>query len=614
MDPKTRILILPFNRVQEVKPGTRMLDAIHTAGVPIESICGGKGQCGKCRIIAPAVGVSGLLPGERKFLSEREIVAGYRLACLSRAESDVEITVPVESRIDSPQILIAVEGSVDRPDPAVTCHPIDLASCDDLFTDVRSVRFTGYSGPRPRVSGDLSRAACQLGEGAAAAISRTGGYPEVIAAAPAATLSPLLGLALDLGTTTVAGLLVDLSTGRILARASGLNTQITYGEELITRIAFCQRERGTALLQQAAAESANRVIASLAAAADLPAAMILDVAIGGNTVMNHLLAGIDPSGLEMVDAVVPREPILVRAAGIGLAVHPDAWCYFLPNVSRFVGGDAVGDVLASGMHRVPDIGLLIDLGTNGEMVIGSSEFLASVSCASGPAFEGAGVRAGMRAMRGAIDHVAIDPATGAATWTVIGGTAPRGICGSGIIDAAAGIFAAGIIDPSGRVQEGMPFVRPGPDGPEYVLVPGEASATGREIALTQADMTYLMDSKAAACGAVGVLLKKYHLTIHDIRQVYLAGAFGAFTDLSSVTRFGILPEFPAATVHPMGNGSLGGAYAALLSLERRDEAARIARGMVYHDLLVDLDFIEEYQAAIFIPGRREFFPSFFGRG
>ena len=614
MDEKIRIIILPFNRVQEVEPGATLLDAIRAAGVPIESICGGKGQCGKCRIITPSSGGGALLPGERKFLSEREITAGYRLACLTRAERDMEITVPVESRIDSPKILITVEDSVARPDPAVTAHPIEMASCDEIFTNVRSVRFTGYRGPRPRMNDGVFRAACHLGEGAGAVISRTGGYPEVIDAAPAAGLSPLLGLALDMGTTTVAGLLVDLTTGRILARASGLNTQITHGEELITRIGFCQREGGTAILQRAAAESANRVIASLAAAADLPAARILDVTIGGNTVMNHLLAGIDPTGLEMVDAAVPREPIRARAAGIGLAVHPNAWCYFLPNVSRFVGGDAVGDVLASGMHRGPDIGLLIDLGTNGEMVIGNAEFFASVSCASGPAFEGAGVRSGMRAMRGAIDHVAIDLATGAATLTVIGGTAPRGICGSGIIDAAAGMFAAGIIDPSGRVQAGKPCVLPGPDGPEYVLVPGDASATGREIAITQADMTYLMDSKAAACGAVGVLLKKYHLTIHDIRHIHLAGAFGSFTDLSSVTRFGILPEFPAATVHPIGNGSLGGAYACLLSQERREEAARIARGMVYHDLLVDLDFIEEYQAAIYIPGRREFFPSFFGRG
>ncbi|MDD1655379.1 MAG: ASKHA domain-containing protein, partial [Methanomicrobiales archaeon] len=496
MDEKIRIIILPFNRVQEVEPGTSLLDAIREAGVPIESICGGKGQCGKCRIIAPSPGMGTLLPGERKFLSEREIAAGYRLACLTRAEGEMEITVPVESRIDSPKILITVEGSVDRPDPAVTAHPIDMTSCDEIFTDVRSVRFSGYLGPRPRMNDGVFRTACTLGEGALAAISLTGGYPEVISVAPAASLSPLLGLALDMGTTTVAGLLVDLATGRILARASGLNTQITHGEELITRIAFSQRDGGTAILQRAAVESANLVIGSLAAAAGLPAAGILDVAIGGNTVMSHLLAGIDPSGLEMVDAVVPREPIRARAAEIGLSVHPNAWCYFLPNVSRFVGGDAVGDVLASGMHRGPDIGLLIDLGTNGEMVIGNCEFFASVSCASGPAFEGAGVRAGMRAMRGAIDHVAIDPVTGAATWTVIGSTTPGGICGSGIIDAAAGMCAAGIIDPSGRVQEGKPYVQTGPDGPEYVLVPGDASATGREIAITQADMTYLMDSKA----------------------------------------------------------------------------------------------------------------------
>jgi uncharacterized 2Fe-2S/4Fe-4S cluster protein (DUF4445 family) len=175
------------------------------------------------------------------------------------------------------------------------------------------------------------------------------------------------------------------------------------------------------------------------------------------------------------------------------------------------------------------------------------------------------------------------------------------------------MFAAGILDTAGWIVEGMPSVRTGPDGPEYLLVPGDASATGRDIAITRADMVYLMDSKAAACGAVAVLLKKYHLTVRDVTQVHLAGAFSAFTDLTSVTRFGILPEFPAAITHPLGNGSLGGAYVALLSMREREEAARIARGMVYHDLLVDLDFMEEYQAAIYIPGRRELFPSYYER-
>jgi uncharacterized 2Fe-2S/4Fe-4S cluster protein (DUF4445 family) len=260
------------------------------------------------------------------------------------------------------------------------------------------------------------------------------------------------------------------------------------------------------------------------------------------------------------------------------------------------------------MHRSEELSLLVDLGTNGEMIIGNADWLASVSCASGPAFEGAGITSGMRAMRGAIEHITIDPETGAAAWTTIGGQRPRGICGSGIIDAAAGMAAAGILDFTGRLVEGKPGVVEGENGLTYVLVPKNQSETGRDIVLTSQDMVYLMDSKAAACGAIGVLLKKYRIRPEDIRHVYLAGAFGAYTDLGSITRFGIIPRFINAEFHPIGNGSLAGAAATLLSEGKRKEAGTIAEKMVYIDLLVDVDFIEEYTAALYIPGKKEYFP------
>jgi uncharacterized 2Fe-2S/4Fe-4S cluster protein (DUF4445 family) len=260
------------------------------------------------------------------------------------------------------------------------------------------------------------------------------------------------------------------------------------------------------------------------------------------------------------------------------------------------------------MHTSDDLSLLIDLGTNGEIIVGNSEWLSSVSCASGPAFEGAGIMSGMRAMKGAIEHVRIDPGTSDVTFTVIGRVPPRGICGSGIIDAAAGMVDSGILDFAGKLIGAHPYVRAGTDGPEYILVPAEKTGISRDIVITQRDIDYLMDSKAAACGGIGVLLKRYKLSTADIRHVYLAGAFGAFTDIANAVRFGIIPEFPNARFHPIGNGSLSGAYAVLVSRDHRHDAEAVAQKMVYIDLLVDADFIEEYSAALYIPGKCELFP------
>jgi uncharacterized 2Fe-2S/4Fe-4S cluster protein (DUF4445 family) len=354
--------------------------------------------------------------------------------------------------------------------------------------------------------------------------------------------------------------------------------------------------------------SINEVIEKLIAATGISVTSINDVCIAGNTVMHYLFLGRDPSILEIANCEIPREPVILKAHTAGLLANPDAHVWCLPDVSRFIGGDAVGDVVASGLHLSANLSLRVDLGTNGEVIVGSHDWLASVSCASGPAFEGAGITCGMRAMRGAIDHVSIDPTSGEITFTTISHELPRGICGSGIIDAAAAMVTAGILDFSGRIVEGKPGVRPGAEGPEFVLVPRDRTATGRDIIITRQDLAYLMDSKAAACGAIGVLMKKYRLSINDFRHVYLAGGFGEYADRDKLVTFGIIPAFPHAEFHAIGNGSLSGACAALLSTDKRIELQKIARMMVYIDLLVDADFIEEYTAALYIPGKKEYFP------
>jgi uncharacterized 2Fe-2S/4Fe-4S cluster protein (DUF4445 family) len=603
------VVFHPLNKIVSVPQESSVLDAIRKAEIQFESICGGKGECRKCRVIHIRGDCTAASPESTRGLSTDEIRHHFCLACHTYLFGNCEFFLPVESRIDLPKILLGICSEEAPIAPSVKKYRISSDHTALQIADsTRSLRLEGYTGKRPHMTPDQYRHLVSASGPCTVTISESAGYPEIIAIEPGDTTFRTYGIAVDLGTTTVVGMLFNLTGMNLCAQASTLNRQITYGEELVTRLAFARERSGLEKLRLAAVESVNMVISQLAESNGIGRTEIHEICLSGNTVMQYLVTGRDPRGLELADAVVDRKPSVKKARDLDLQVNPEAYVYFLPNVSRYVGGDAVGDVLVSGMYRSDELSLLIDLGTNGEMIMGNGEWLASVSCASGPAFEGAGISNGMRAMRGAIEHVTIDPKTGAAAWTTIGNQRPRGICGSGIIDAAAAMASAGILDFTGKLVDGKPGVIHGENGLVYVLVPKDQSATGRDIVLTSQDMIYLMDSKAAACGAIGVLMKKYRIRLVDIRHVFLAGAFGAFTDLGSITRFGIIPRFFNADFHPIGNGSLNGAAAALLSAKKRKEAETIAGNMAYIDLLVDVDFIEEYTAALYIPGKKEYFP------
>ncbi|UCH70749.1 MAG: DUF4445 domain-containing protein, partial [Candidatus Bathyarchaeota archaeon] len=574
-----------------------------------------KGECGKCRVILNHGDVSSLSTSQKKHLSPQEIAEGYRLACQIRVLGDSEFTIPVESRIDRPKILLSMEMAMDRLDPASKKYLMKVAPFRDYEQMLlhRSVKLEGYAGPTPRMDHQVydKLLSMEHEEPVTVTVTRTNNYPEIINVESGNRTRSNYGLAIDVGTTTIAILLVDLISGKVLGRESGLNRQITYGEELIPRIAFAGEPNGLQKLQTEVAQSINDIVDHLTSRIGVENDEIADICAGGNTVMNHLLAGMDPTYLNMANVEVSRRPIILEVKAVGIHANPDAYVYCLPNVSRFLGGDAVGDVIASGMYDSDEISLTVDMGTNGEIIFGNKSWLVSCSCASGPAFEGEGIKFGIRAMRGGIEHVKIDPESFESEYTVIGGTRPKGICGSGIIDLAAEMFSVGILDFAGKIVKGRtPLVRRGRDGLEYVVVPAEKTAIGRDIVITQRDMDYVMDSKAAACGAITVLMKKLKLSIYDVQNLYLAGAFGAYTDLSNATKLGIFPEFPKAKIHPIGNGSLSGAYATLLSVENREKARAIAENMVYIDLLVDVEFTERYSEAIYIPGKKEFFPSY----
>jgi len=610
-----KIFFDPMNKEVEVKRGTMLLDAIREAGIRIESICGGKGECGKCRVILVKGEVSRLSTKCENFLSPQEISEGHRLACQIRVLNDSEFIIPVESLVVNPKILTSTEMGIERLDPASKKYLVTLLP-PTRHDEPHAIKLKGYSGPRPKVSDEIYNNFLLMDpeQPITATLSRTNTPPEVINIESGDRTSSNYGLAIDIGTTTIVALLFDLTSGQVLGEASALNKQITYGETLLARIAFSRKAHGgLQKLQWAVVQSINDLSDRLTSNAGIKNEEITSISAGGNTVMNHLLAGIDVDYLWFVDAndKVSRGPIIKKAKDLGLHTNPEANVYCLPNVSRFLGGDATGDVIASGMYNSDEISLLVDMGTNGEIILGNKNWLVSCSVASGPAFEGAGVRFGMRGMQGGIEHVKINPESFEAEYTVIGNTLPKGICGSGIIDAAAEMFSVGILDFRGKIVEGRTsLVRKGRDGLEYVVVPAEKTAISRDIVITQRDMDYIMDSKGATCGGIMVLIRKFKLSIYDVKNFYLAGAFGAYTDLRNATKLGIFPEFPNAKTRPIGNGSLSGAYVTLLSMMKRDEANAIAQNMLYVDLLVDVMFAETYSESIYIPGPKELFPSY----
>ncbi len=595
------------------KKGDILLHKLQDEGVHIEALCGGKGICGKCKVILDKGDVEKRSKIPDKLLSKKELEDGYYLACMVKLIEDCEFTIPLESRVENPKILISSELKIPEINPAVKKYRLESKpeKSSKILLNYRRLKIRDYNGTPPRVPEKIYNKITGFNEETVTVtITRTNEFPEVINAEEGDTRSKNYGLAIDIGTTTIVALITDLNTGEILEKNSAMNQQITYGEDLVTRVAIARTDEGLKKLQDVVVNSINQIIDEIYNETGIQPQEISETSVGGNTVMNHLFAGLESGYLEIANVEVPREPIIKRAGEIGLNVNPDSYIYCLPNVSRFLGGDAIGDVIASEMHKSEDMSLIVDLGTNGELIFGNNKWLFSCSCASGPAFEGEGVRHGMRAAVGGIDHVRIDEETKKAKISTIGDAPAKGICGSGLIDLVAEVFRVGVMDFSGKFVPSMPYVREGKWGLEYLVVPAEETSIGKDIVLTQADLDYVIDSKAAACGAVTVLMKKLKIDIWDTKHIYLAGAFGTYTDMENAIRLGILPEFPNGEYHPLGNGSLSGAYATLISTDKRKEAAEVAKKMVYIDLLVDLEFIEEYSKALYIPGDKDYFPSY----
>jgi uncharacterized 2Fe-2S/4Fe-4S cluster protein (DUF4445 family) len=447
-----------------------------------------------------------------------------------------------------------------------------------------------------------------------ATLGQRGGTVEVIEIEEGDTSQRNYGVAVDVGTTTVVAHLIDMNTSKILATDATYNSQIAFGEDVITRLIYAKDEvGGRERLHQAIIGNINTLINNTVAAADVNIQDVTCVLCAGNTTMMHFLLDLDSSHIRhepYIPAATQIPP--ARAIEVGIQINPRGLLYAVPCVSSYVGGDIVSGVLASGVYRSKELSMLIDVGTNGEIVLGNEDWLVCCSASAGPAFEGGEVKFGMRATHGAIEKVKVLDGGEVVEMVVIADEKPRGICGSGLIDIIAQLRNAGVIDRTAKFAEPgvCSRLRENDDGAEFVLAYADDTAIERDIVITQPDINNLVRSKGAVYAGASVLIKSMGLSFTDLEQVFIAGGFGNYLDLPGAVAIGLLPDIPLEKIKFIGNASLSGAKLAILSKEALDEVEKIAQKMTYIDLSSNTKFMDEYSSALFLPHTDlELFPS-----
>jgi uncharacterized 2Fe-2S/4Fe-4S cluster protein (DUF4445 family) len=592
----------PIGRRGRVAGGQSLLDAARRLGVDLANLCGGTGRCGRCKVQVLAGRVSELTASEQEQLSPAELERGCRMACQTRPLDDCTLYVPPES-LTAPQ-RTQVEGlevAVD-PNPDVIAYPLDLSAptLADLKADgdrliealeqqhhvsckTADLAVLRALSSRLRSSGWKLRATVRQGEIVAACSLR----------------SRPLGLAVDLGTTKIAGYLVDLESGRTMASRGIMNPQIAYGEDVVARLSRAIESREeSSRLQQLAAGGLNQLAMELCSEVGTEPEEIVEVVVAGNTAMHHLLLGLAVDQLAAAPYVPTiSAPLDVKARDIALRLAAGAYVHMLPNIAGYVGSDHVAMMLATELQKAQGVVLALDIGTNTEVCLVSRGEMWSVSCASGPAFEGAHIHQGMRAAAGAIERLCITG--GRVEYQTIGGTPPTGLCGSGIVDAVAHLYRAGVLNRRGRMDL-KPGVRVREDQREFVLVPESAGSERPPILVTQQDVRQVQLAKGAIRAGIRVLVESRGLSEEEIDQVIIAGAFGTYIDVASAITIGMLPSLPLDRFHQVGNAAGKGATLALVSLDKRHEAHAIARQAGYIELAGYPDFMNIFVQAMYL--------------
>jgi len=598
----------PIGRRITVKKGQSLLNAAQDGGIALASICGGVGICDSCKIRL----INGILTApsleEKALYSDNELESGFRLACQSFPLSDLTIDIPPESLTTSQRL--QVEGSTETVELDPPVVPIALVIPEPTITDLRadttrvmgSLVDKGIKQPI-EINFPLLDSFSPLLRSNKWHVTMAMRKSSVIAVLPVG--SQLLGLAVDVGTTKLAAYLCDLGTGAILAKTGAMNPQTAFGEDVISRISYADNvSNGNKILQTRLIDTLNQVIEELCSNArinnpSISSDHIVEAVVVGNTAMHHLFAGLPVHQLGIAPYVPSvSEPMDLVASYIGLSIAHGAKIHLPSNIAGYVGADHVAMLLSTGLSSTTKTTIALDIGTNTEITLSHNNQMLSCSCASGPAFEGAHIQAGMRAAPGAIERVQI--IQGELRTQTIDNIDPIGICGSGILDAIACMRQIGVIDHRGSFTSDHPSVRQNDKKREFILVENQMSGNGHDIVITRQDVNEIQLAKGAIRAGVEVLLEYAGISAEMVEEFIIAGAFGTYINVPSAIQIGMFPELPLNRFHQIGNAAGAGARQMLLSLEHRRLAEEIAKRVKYVELSAYTNFTNIFSKSLFL--------------
>ena len=618
-----KITFLPDRKNIKVGKGTPVLEALERVGISIDTPCGGKGICGKCKILITK-GINKITSIEEKLISEEEIRKGFRLACQTKVFEDSIIKIPLKIRLDFNKLFTSkLKGDIHNIKKSFSLESdlkkvfldLEKPSLDDQRSDWERIKDRLSLMKIGNISNlkvpiEILKKIPNLIRKADFRVTVTILNNEVIDIESGNTTKSSYGIAFDIGTTTVVGYLVDLRTGEELSAVAKTNPQIIHGDDVISRIEFVQKQKdGLKKLQEEIVNTLNEIVRETTQRAGINKNNIYETVVVGNTCMHHLFLGLNPSNI----APSPYIPVIKESLSLKVKdipefeLNPTANVYILPNISAFVGADIVGGVLSTSMWMEEKIVLFVDLGTNGEVVLGSKKKLWACSTAAGPAFEGARISSGMRAVEGAIDKVKITNKS--VTWRIINNVKVKGLCGSGLIDLIAEMLKIGLINKSGKLinrencqseigEEIKKRIIREIEGNKFILVKSDKAEGGEPIYLTQRDIREVQLAKAAIYAGIKILLKEVGIYPEDIQEILLAGAFGNFINKESARRIGLIPHLPLRRIRFIGNAAGKGAEIALLSKKMREVSQEMSKKVKYIELSSRPDFQEEFIKAM----------------
>jgi len=611
------VMFLPGNKKTILREDENIFQAIVKSGIPLNNSCGGRGVCKQCRVLIKKGRIK--TPATGRF-NEDKIEKGYVLACKAYPESNLVVEIPEESKLKEPQINLFAEPvnyddqkqcaplyqkvHLQIPEPTLNDPEDDLGR---LLRCIRKETGIVHLYPDPDVLRTLPKVLRNAGWEVDVFLSACRGQPtvEITGVEPGNHTENYYGLAVDIGTTTVVAHLVNLENCRTVGVKGSYNRQAVFGSDVITRIMYANEYRdGVDKLQKSVIDTINGLIEELVRDEKINSTDIKTVVCAGNTAMMHMFLGLDPVNIRLEPYVPAANDIpVMRANRTGLKVHHRAWLHCIPGIAGYVGGDITAGVLATGITFADELTLFVDIGTNGEIVLGNKEWLVSCACSAGPAFEGSGLKYGMPAVRGAIEHLEIAPGGSKVNYVTVENAPPAGVCGSGLVESIAWLYKAGIIERNGKFKSGCSTsrIRDSEAGKEFVLAWAEETGRQSDITISEPEVKNLIRSKAAVFAGIRTMLQMVGLPFEAIERVIIAGGFGRHISIRDAVYIGLLPDIPLEKYIYAGNSSITGAKMVLLSKPAGKSIENIVGKMTYLELSTGNKFMEEFVSALFIP-------------